>query len=71
MPLPQADIVDDLWEWSSLAGPSDDIAPSSDFDGEVLTWGKALIRPEVQLVRVGESTWELHQAPPGWLINDV
>lgn len=70
-PLPQADIVDDLWEWRSLAGPSDDIAPSSDFDGEVLTWGKTWSQPEVQLVQVGESTWELHQAPPGWLINDV
>jgi len=55
-----------------IAGPSDYIAPTSDFDGKVLIRGESWSQPEIQLVQVGdEEPWELHQALSGWVINDA
>jgi len=71
--IPKAEIVDNLWEWTVIAGPSEYIAPNADFDGEVLIWGKTWSWPEgeTQVVRMGDEVRDLHRAPPQWRINDA
>jgi hypothetical protein len=67
----KVDTVDNLWNWSVVAGPSTEISPDADFDGNVLTWMKTAGWPEsqTQMVKVNGKLRELHKSEPGWMIT--
>ncbi len=70
-PFVELAVVDSLWEWNVIAGPAEDLAPPSDFDGELLVWEEEWRRPEVLWAQLAERRWELHTAPLGWGINEA
>ncbi len=70
-------IVDHLWEWTVIMGPSEDTMPSYDFDGQVLIWQEFGDQIEGErwnlrlMARTREETWEVHQTVLGWGFNDT
>ncbi|MEA3309746.1 MAG: hypothetical protein U9Q70_09585 [Chloroflexota bacterium] len=70
--IPTVDTVDDLWEWTIVAGPSEEIQAGFDYDGEILIWRKWTTpagRSQTQVVQSGGTVTDLHQGPPGWEVT--
>lgn len=65
------DIVESLWDWNVVAGPSTEIAPTADFDGNILTWMKTAgwPEPQTQMIKVNGELRDLHEGEPGWMIT--
>ncbi len=71
-PIPEVEIVDNLWEWTVVAGPSEEIQAGFDYDGEVLTWRRWTTpagQSQTQVVQIGDEVYDLHQGPPGWEVT--
>ena len=70
--IPELEIVDNLWEWTVIAGPSDEIQAGFDYDGEVLIWRRWTTpagQSQTQVVQIGDEVHDLHQGPPGWEVT--
>ena len=70
--IPTIETVDNLWEWTMIAGPSDELQAGFDYDGETLIWRRWTTpagRSQTQVVQRGDEVHDLHQGPPGWEVT--
>ena len=65
-------LVDELKEWGIIAGPSEDIRPGFDFDGDSLVFQQRTdLGEETLMVARNGIAREVHRTPRGWSINDA